>query len=1031
MINRNQITRHHTRFHQSSLLTAPPPINLPIIPMTSPVPLVSNLPLLPTPASTLSVTPLRLIPSFSRQESQQYFIYNQKGNLGPASLVSLAHFKNRHSSHQITPQHVYNQIIIAQLSSTLTKGQNKNFAHVLHNLSTTHPDLRSSAATANQYTPSIPITYADIRSKCTEGPNSVVKNLPYPEVQTEVSGHCYVRISDAIEDFLAHGFLPLQPSLVQSEQWVTQLSESPQLVRSLQKAMAMYGQNPFYFLAFKEWQDDYESQYAKTDRSSVWCKNITILAEPGTPRHLCTYPIAFSTKQGNHQSVETKLENDMQRFLGVGPHMFYSSKLGKQIPVHACLYVSLADQLERRPVTCTTGGNHNFHTRFGYSIRYKSFFRRLPSCPTCCEFISSKIASIYKGCYISEPTAQYQLPRCENCLCWLPNLDMHPDLSYAAPDNYPTSELDSEGNIRPFQLSFDLLIAAANKATEKIVSGSWTIQQANVYLDTHCIIAGTREDIIKRASLHRQMNTAVGSEANQSLQERIQEMLALDPTILDPWTPPAIWSRPVTFSQHLDAPMHLIFHGIIKGMCPYFKEWLKNRNKHASFVTYYQGLLEPIAALSLDWCKLIGFSGSFAGWLAKNYVGLSKISLWFWSGLLYVSNDPEYQQPSIPYTRWTGQMCKDWLKSRRIETKDMTAALAKERVANLMTQADGPPPIPQPTGGNISTIMEMLICLDRMVRVLMDNAYPVGGKEVITLHILDFLNSFAKFKPITEDRNFPEWLTCFNYLCLLNLPDAIEQLGPLRFNYEGSTEGEGFIPMVKPLLSQGMRKNWQKNLAHRFFRSRAMKFVVRDARVFIGSQNEANLSDSSFESSYRKKNFHRYRNWEQVQTNFSKGMPISLVLLRSGFLGAVLEDRDSWLLVPVIIGDFRETQAGLHYFNFSLFERNENGIITRNVINFGKEADFLNFVLLLPLLKSEKYIPTPNISWTMVGSEYERLGPDGTLQTVYNLPINLRNQETNIMSIEMVSNVIEEHTGAREMNDEFDELYEQYGIAQI
>ena len=160
-------------------------------------------------------------------------------------------------------------------------------------------------------------------------------------------------------------------------------------------------------------------------------------------------------------------------------------------------------------------------------------------------------------------------------------------------------------------------------------------------------------------------------------------------------------------------------------------------------------------------------------------------------------------------------------------------------------------------------------------------------------------------------------------------------------------------------------------------------------------------------------------------------MPISLVLLRSGFLGAVLEDRDSWLLVPVIIGDFRETQAGLHYFNFSLFERNENGIITRNVINFGKEADFLNFVLLLPLLKSEKYIPTPNISWTMVGSEYERLGPDGTLQTVYNLPINLRNQETNIMSIEMVSNVIEEHTGAREMNDEFDELYEQYGIAQI
>jgi hypothetical protein len=29
-------------------------------------------------------------------------------------------------------------------------------------------------------------------------------NLPYPTIQTDVKGHCYVRILDAIEDFLAH-----------------------------------------------------------------------------------------------------------------------------------------------------------------------------------------------------------------------------------------------------------------------------------------------------------------------------------------------------------------------------------------------------------------------------------------------------------------------------------------------------------------------------------------------------------------------------------------------------------------------------------------------------------------------------------------------------------------------------------------------------------------------------------------------------------------------------------------------------------
>ena len=1034
MTNKSQITRHQTRYHQSRisnghpLSTIPnnhppstsspstfpnhhPPVTHPN-PPPAPPPTSPILPPLPSHVSSPPSNPPSMIPSFSRQESQHYFIYNQKGNLGPASLVSLAHFKNRHAAHQIPPQHVYNQILISQLASTLTRGQNKNFAHLLQNLLLSHNPTRSVLST-NQYTPSIPITYSDIRSKCTEGPNSVVKNLPYPAVQTDVSGHCYVKISDVLEDFLAHGFLPLQPSLRHSEQWVNKMCDSPQLVSSLQKAIAMYGQEQFYFLAFKEWQDDYESQYAKTDRCSVWCKNITILAEPGTPRHLCTYPIAFSTKQGQHHSVENKLENDMERFLGTGPHKFYSSKLGKQIPIHACLYVSLADQPERRTVTGTTAGNHNYHTRFGYSIKIKAIFRRLPSCQSCSGWISSKMDYIYDDWNIYRPREECEPPYCPNCLSWLHNLDLHPNLSYAPPENYPPSELHSDGNIRPFQLTFDLLIAACYKATEKISNGNWTVQQGGAYLDTHCIVPSIREDVVRCASLRRQMNTSLGSAANTSLQERIEEMQALDPQVLEPWSPPAIWSRSVSLSQHLDAPMHLIFHGIIKGIGPYLKEWLKSRNKHTSFCSYYTGLLEPIAALSLDWCKLTPFSGSFAGWLAENYVGLSKISLWFWSGLFYMSEDAQYEQPTIPYTRWTGQMCKDWLKSRRMEHNTLTAAQAKEKVTSFMTRPAGPPPIPPPIGGSIDTVFDMLISLDKMVRILMASAYPVGGRHVITLHILHFLNAFSKFKPIHDERKFPEWLTCYNYLCLLNLPDAIQQLGPLRFNYEGGSEGEGFIPMVKPLLSQGMRKNWQKNLAHRFFRIRAMKFVIRDARVFIGQERSPEVQferEYSSESSYTKKMFHRYKKWEQVNSLFCRGMPISMVVMRSGFVGAVIDDRDSWLLVPVVIQEFVKQPAGLHqYFRFTLFERDQLGTISRHVINFGKEVDLLHFVILLPYLDSAKYVERSDHTWTMVGSEYEHLARDGRVQTVYHLPINIRDQEHNIMSV--YTETVQDNTG--------------------
>jgi hypothetical protein len=878
-------------------------------------------------------------------------------------------------------------MLIAQHVSYLTKGQRKNFALLFKNLMKSFQPTNLGQP-PSRFLPPLPIAFSDLRTKYVEGPHSILANLPYPAIQTDVPGHCYVKISDVIEDFLAHGFLPLQPSSHQATEWVTSVTQSPQLVSSLREAMGRYGQEPFLFVGFKEWQDDYESQYARTDRGSVWCKNITIIAQLGIQKHLCTYPIAFSNKHGDHATVEKELEKDMARFLSSTNNLFYSSKLGRQIPVHACLYVSLADQLERRPVTCTTHGNHNYHARFGYSIRFKSLLSRLPSCIDCRADIKQKLDFIYTGSYISEPRATYRTPICGDCLSWLHDLEAYPDLSYSPPESFPTSETDPSGNIHPFQLTFPKLIAAGLKAFEHIKEGTWTVQQAEAFLDVYCIISSVKQDIIQRASLQRQRNQNSGStpEEQAILRQKIQEMLLLDPTILDDWEPPAIWKRAASLLQHLDAPMHLIFHGIIKGICRLLMAWLTERRTKESFNRYYKGLLDPILAFSLDWCKLTPFEGSFAGWLAENYVGLSKISLWFWSGLLQVSQDPEYEPPSTPYQRWTGKDCKAWLKARNLDITSLNASEAKAKVHELMTAPNGPPPVPPPTGGSLDSVLDMLFSLDRLVRVLMANAFPVGGKDVITLHILDFLNAFDTFKPFRDDRKFPEWLTMYNFLCLLNLPAAIDLFGPLRFNYEGSTEGEGFIPMVKPLLSQGMRKNWQKNLAHRFFRIRAMKLVIRDAHVFIGgSENEANG-----QVPYKKKLFQKYKRWEQVENNFRKGVPISLVVLHDGFVGAVVEDRDSWLLVPVSILQHAGVNSGLHYFKVELFERDSVGNVSRNIINIGRQASFLTFVLLLPWLKERRYTSNEEHSWTMIGHEYERLSPDGNLQTVYSLPIHLQ-----------------------------------------
>ena len=304
----------------------------------------------------------------------------------------------------------------------------------------------------------------------------------------------------------------------------------------------------------------------------------------------------------------------------------------------------------------------------------------------------------------------------------------------------------------------------------------------------------------------------------------------------------------------------------------------------------------------------------------------------------------------------------------------------------------------------MDSVLDMLISLDPLMRLLMTSSTPVGGRDVVMLHVLEFLNSFDSFKPLHEDRKFPEWMTMYNFLCLLNLPDSVELLGPLRFNYEGSSEGEGFIPMVKPLLSQGMRKNWQKNLAHRFFRKRAMKMVLRDARVFIGQDT---LNEAEYESSYKKIMFHKYNRWEQVQRIVAQGMPISLVVLRDGVFGAIIDDSDSWKIVPFRLVQFVKVHSGLNYFCIDLFEKNYAGVITRHVINLGRQAEFLHFVLLLPLLTEIKYVEQDDVFWTIVGAEYERLAEDGTIHGVYRLPINLQQPPETVVAAPDDYNVAE------------------------
>ena len=197
MVTKKQCNRHNSIYHSSELN----PHSLPTA-ITNTARTPTRLP----PANFPSPNQPQRLPFFSRMESQNYFMNNRTGNLGPASLVSMAHFKKREYAHLIPPQHVFNQILMAQHAADLTKGQKKNFAYMLQNLmKTMSQEVPATIPYRKNFVLSLPITFSEIRNKLTEGPQSIVKNLPYPSIQTDVPGHSYVKISDVIEDFLAHG----------------------------------------------------------------------------------------------------------------------------------------------------------------------------------------------------------------------------------------------------------------------------------------------------------------------------------------------------------------------------------------------------------------------------------------------------------------------------------------------------------------------------------------------------------------------------------------------------------------------------------------------------------------------------------------------------------------------------------------------------------------------------------------------------------------------------------------------------------
>jgi hypothetical protein len=69
----------------------------------------------------------------------------------------------------------------------------------------------------------------------------------------------------------------------------------------------------------------------------------------------------------------------------------------------------------------------------------------------------------------------------------------------------------------------------------------------------------------------------------------------------------------------------------------------------------------------------------------------------------------------------------------------------------------------------------------------------------------------------------PSWISCYNFLCLLNIPRVVRKYGPMRNLWEGGPVGEGFLRFVKPVMTQGFRCSWETSIMKTLLRIRGVQ----------------------------------------------------------------------------------------------------------------------------------------------------------------------------------------------------------------
>ena len=487
--------------------------------------------------------------------------------------------------------------------------------------------------------------------------------------------------------------------------------------------------------------------------------------------------------------------------------------------------------------------------------------------------------------------------RCSRCADW--NYEHH-KMTVLTPTGYPTEcAIDSPephklrrvvgvAHLKPLILTFENLKTSAQFIFYNVYKRTFNMTQAKIYgksvgLSLECV-----QTMIINQAKHLRTN-----DPHMSCED-----------VLRSFQYPAIWNAPMALNQFIDAPMYLIFQGIIKSVIEMISDWLSplspSQSYYKAFCKIINPMMESICNMNLKWCALNTFNVSknhkTSGWTAANYLAFARLMLIYYRYLRIV----------IPSTEPGLMQCEGMIQS--------CLCLVSYIMSN---QNDDPRPIMEYT-------KLFLSCVDKFES---------------TVYVKETL------KPIWRSRG--------NFLSLLNLPLQQQYFGTVRNFWEG--ERERYIQHIKPLLKD-LRHSTSFLLTklERLYQANAMDYVQESLL-----QNDDTLPSIPIHE--RNNDFILYQTVDIVKQLIANNKPISGMELwckqRSNtkvFCVAVKTSSNIIHCHPIIFDQNNGYKRCGHSYKHinSIHDRTQLVICFDNRKDVAQNA--LHYILLVPNLEEDK-----------------------------------------------------------------------------